>query len=87
MPKGQLLPDMEEFAGFMSDFFVRESRFGAPYDLIHANFFMSGTFRCPAREFVGRVERGITRRKLSAGGTRPARMSGARGRRTSCQVR
>lgn len=42
LPKERLLPHMEEFADFMTDFFIREARFGRPYDLIHANFFMSG---------------------------------------------
>lgn len=37
--KEKLLPMMGEFGDFLAQFFARESR---PYDLIHANFFMSG---------------------------------------------
>lgn len=39
LPKEQLLPFMEEFARFTIEFFRREER---PYDVVHANFFMSG---------------------------------------------
>ncbi|MEK6383133.1 glycosyltransferase family 1 protein [Paraburkholderia sp. SIMBA_009] len=39
LPKEQLLPHMAEFARFLERFCSRETR---PYDIIHANFFMSG---------------------------------------------
>lgn len=39
MPKEQLLPFMPEFADFLIGFCRRERQ---PYDVIHANFFMSG---------------------------------------------
>jgi len=39
LPKEALLPFMDEFAAFLTEFFQRESR---PYDVTHANFFMSG---------------------------------------------
>ena len=39
LPKEQLLPFMDEFAAFLIEFFRRESE---PYQVIHANFFMSG---------------------------------------------
>lgn len=39
MPKESLLPHMPAFADFLVDFCRRES---TPYDVIHANFFMSG---------------------------------------------
>jgi glycosyltransferase involved in cell wall biosynthesis len=39
LPKEQLLPYMEEFAQFMIDFFRKEA---TPYQVVHANFFMSG---------------------------------------------
>lgn len=39
LPKEQLLPYMDEFARFTIDFFRVES---VPYDVVHANFFMSG---------------------------------------------
>jgi D-inositol-3-phosphate glycosyltransferase len=39
LPKEQLLPFMEEFARFTIQFFRREQ---TPYDVVHANFFMSG---------------------------------------------
>ena len=50
LPKEQLLPHMEEFADFMSDFFTREARFGRPYHVIHANSFMSGLAGLALRE-------------------------------------
>src|SRR5262245_57616219 len=53
LPKEHLLPYMEEFADFTSDFFIRESRFGRPYDLIHANFFMSGMAGLSLKERFG----------------------------------
>jgi glycosyltransferase involved in cell wall biosynthesis len=39
LPKEQLLPFMEDFARFTIEFFRREQ---TPYDVVHANFFMSG---------------------------------------------
>ena len=39
VPKEQMLPWMDDFARFMIDFAEAEP---APYDLLHANFFMSG---------------------------------------------
>ncbi|HEX7682976.1 MAG TPA: glycosyltransferase family 1 protein [Trinickia sp.] len=39
MPKEQLLPFMSEFADFLIGFCRRER---TPYDVVHANFFMSG---------------------------------------------
>ena len=39
LPKEQLLPFMEEFARFTIEFFRREE---TPYNVVHANFFMSG---------------------------------------------
>ncbi|HEU4709814.1 MAG TPA: glycosyltransferase, partial [Methylophilaceae bacterium] len=39
VPKEQLLPYMDEFISFMIDFAESQP---VPYDLMHANFFMSG---------------------------------------------
>lgn len=39
VPKEELLPCMDAFGQFLLDFFRRAPR---PYDLVHANFFMSG---------------------------------------------
>lgn len=39
LPKEQMLPCMDDFAGFMKSFIRRKA---LTYDLIHANFFMSG---------------------------------------------
>jgi D-inositol-3-phosphate glycosyltransferase len=39
LPKERLLPYMSEFADYLIGFFRNQSR---PYDIIHANFFMSG---------------------------------------------
>lgn len=39
IPKERLLPYMKEFGQFLTRFFVRQAQ---PYDLMHANFFMSG---------------------------------------------
>ncbi|CAH2798928.1 MAG: Glycosyltransferase [uncultured Paraburkholderia sp.] len=39
LPKETLLPHMPEFATFLIEFFKRERE---PYDVMHANFFMSG---------------------------------------------
>jgi glycosyltransferase involved in cell wall biosynthesis len=40
--KEALLPYMDEFAAFVIDFFQRRVAAGEPYDVVHANFFMSG---------------------------------------------
>jgi D-inositol-3-phosphate glycosyltransferase len=39
VPKERLLPFMKDFSGFLLDFFSSQPR---PYDVMHANFFMSG---------------------------------------------
>jgi D-inositol-3-phosphate glycosyltransferase len=39
LPKEQLLPHMDAFAHFMIDFMKKEA---TPYNVVHANFFMSG---------------------------------------------
>ncbi|GGX04529.1 transferase [Pigmentiphaga litoralis] len=47
LPKEQLLPYMTEFGRWMLDFCRKERR---PYDVVHANFFMSGLAALPVRE-------------------------------------
>jgi glycosyltransferase involved in cell wall biosynthesis len=42
IPKERILPYMVEFGDALWSFFQREARRGRPYDLMHANFFMSG---------------------------------------------
>ena len=42
LPKEELLPYMREFADFLVRFASGEERVGRPYDVLHANFFMSG---------------------------------------------
>jgi len=42
VPKETLLPYMKDFAEYLIGFFSSEKRLGAPYDVMHANFFMSG---------------------------------------------
>ncbi len=51
IPKEKLLPYMDAFGDFLIDFFDRQKR---PYDLMHANFFMSGAaaLRVKARRGV-----------------------------------
>ena len=44
IPKEELLPHMESFGTFLLDFFRQEAQ---PYDLVHANFFMSGWAALP----------------------------------------
>jgi D-inositol-3-phosphate glycosyltransferase len=39
VPKERLLPYMEAFGDWLAEFFAHEER---PYDVVHANFFMSG---------------------------------------------
>jgi glycosyltransferase involved in cell wall biosynthesis len=50
LPKEQLLPFMDEFAAFLIEFFRRESQ---PYDVMHANFFMSGLAALKVRAVLG----------------------------------
>jgi hypothetical protein len=42
LPKESLLPYMSEFAGYVLDVARRRQAAGAPYDMVHAHFFMSG---------------------------------------------
>lgn len=50
MPKEALLPHMSEFAEFLLDFSRRERN---GYDVIHANFFMSGLASLKTKEALG----------------------------------
>lgn len=50
LAKEQLLPFMEEFARFTIEFFRREDE---PYDVVHANFFMSGLVGLRVKEALG----------------------------------
>ncbi|MCO4890180.1 glycosyltransferase [Cupriavidus sp. WGtm5] len=50
IPKEQLLPYMEDFGAFLADF-VRGDATG--YDVLHANFFMSGLAALRARHTLG----------------------------------
>ncbi|NOV23035.1 glycosyltransferase family 1 protein [Cupriavidus necator] len=50
IPKEQLLPYMEDFGAFLADF-VRRDVTG--YDVLHANFFMSGLAALRARHALG----------------------------------
>jgi glycosyltransferase involved in cell wall biosynthesis len=50
LPKEQLLPFMDEFATFLIEFFRAES---VPYDVMHANFFMSGLAALRVKEVLG----------------------------------
>jgi glycosyltransferase involved in cell wall biosynthesis len=49
VPKERLLPYMEAFGDWMAEFFTNEER---PYDVVHANFFMSGCAAMRARQTV-----------------------------------
>jgi glycosyltransferase involved in cell wall biosynthesis len=49
VPKERLLPYMEAFGDWMAEFLASEAR---PYDVVHANFFMSGCAAMRARETV-----------------------------------
>jgi D-inositol-3-phosphate glycosyltransferase len=49
IPKEKLLPHMAAFGSFLADFCARERR---PYDVVHANFFMSGWAALQAIERV-----------------------------------
>ena len=42
VPKEALLPHMEEFGTWLTRYLGHAARAGAPYDIVHANFFMSG---------------------------------------------
>lgn len=50
LPKEQLLPYMEDFAQFMIDFFKKEA---TPYQVVHANFFMSGLVGMRLKKALG----------------------------------
>lgn len=50
IPKEQMLPFMEQFGRFMIRFARREK---VPYDLLHANFFMSGMVAQQVRKSLG----------------------------------
>jgi D-inositol-3-phosphate glycosyltransferase len=50
IPKEQMLPYMEEFGSFMIGFARRE---GIPYDIVHANFFMSGMVAQQVKQVLG----------------------------------
>ena len=50
LPKEQLLPFMGEFAAFLIEFFRREPE---PYQVIHANFFMSGLAALQVKAALG----------------------------------
>ncbi|MFM0717612.1 glycosyltransferase family 1 protein [Paraburkholderia strydomiana] len=50
LPKEQLLPFMDEFAAFLVELFRRESR---RYDVMHANFFMSGLAALSVKAALG----------------------------------
>jgi D-inositol-3-phosphate glycosyltransferase len=50
VPKEQMLPFMDDFARFMLRFIRRESR---AYDLVHANFFMSGMVALQLKRKLG----------------------------------
>jgi glycosyltransferase involved in cell wall biosynthesis len=50
IPKEQLLPYMEDFGAFLADFLRRDA---IGYDVLHANFFMSGLAALRARHTLG----------------------------------
>lgn len=50
LPKEQLLPHMDAFAAFMIDFMKNEAQ---PYDIVHANFFMSGLVGLRIKDALG----------------------------------
>jgi glycosyltransferase involved in cell wall biosynthesis len=50
VPKERMLPHMEEFGRFMLRFARRQS---VPYDLVHANFFMSGMVALQLKQRLG----------------------------------
>ncbi|MFM0492233.1 glycosyltransferase, partial [Paraburkholderia graminis] len=50
LPKERLLPFMDEFAAFLIEFFRGEK---TPYDVMHANFFMSGLAALKVKAALG----------------------------------
>ncbi|SAK99118.1 transferase [Caballeronia fortuita] len=50
LPKEQLLPHMDAFADFMTGFMKQEAK---PYDIVHANFFMSGLVGLRIKDALG----------------------------------
>jgi D-inositol-3-phosphate glycosyltransferase len=54
VPKEQMLPYIEAFARFVTRFIKRDTRHqGAPYDIVHANFFMSGMVARHLKQTLG----------------------------------
>jgi glycosyltransferase involved in cell wall biosynthesis len=49
VPKERLLEHMDAFGDWMGEFFTAEER---PYDVVHANFFMSGSACLRARQYA-----------------------------------
>jgi phosphoheptose isomerase len=50
VPKEKLLPYMDKFSRFLIEFTRRQAQ---PYDLIHANFWMSGLVACQVKQALG----------------------------------
>jgi D-inositol-3-phosphate glycosyltransferase len=50
LPKEQLLPFMDDFARYTIEFFRSEEK---PYDVVHANFFMSGLVGLRVKRILG----------------------------------
>src|SRR5437660_7180705 len=50
IPKEELLPHMPEFTAFMQQFFRYQRD---AYDLVHANFWMSGLVACELKQALG----------------------------------
>ncbi|HEU4487876.1 MAG TPA: glycosyltransferase [Actinomycetota bacterium] len=50
LPKEELLAHMDEFTNFVLRFCRRQAH---PYDLVHANFFMSGLVACELKRVLG----------------------------------
>jgi hypothetical protein len=50
VPKEEMLPYMAEFAAYLRRFFEQQRQ---PYDLIHANFWMSGLVACELKQTLG----------------------------------
>ena len=53
VPKEQLLPAMQDFARFALRFCTRAARRRTPYDIVHANFFMSGMVARQLQQSLG----------------------------------
>ncbi len=51
--KEELLPYMKTFTRYMIDFIARQGRLGRSYDLIHANFWMSGLVATAIKHELG----------------------------------